>query len=629
MLEHENELLTEVTAFPYISQISAAKSKVSGTDISDTWTFSNGSQGLGVKAAHLVGGKVRIFRGSKNRPFMFFVFETQGENVKKNIIKIQKPNQSIVTIAKIIASTMKLSMSRTDVVLRIPSKTANIDAVTSISERFIKREGLQHKYKDKIDVKGNYYVVFSIDKQTPVNWEYLLGVKVDNDTVDDASAEKLEMQVKRMMPKKISLVGVAGTDYSDKTYAKQLDDFLAKNPNPLNDAFEENETIDYSVTIHNYDIPLINNRTIDYIKSRFGAGRYAEGAMELIGDFTTRKITVEDVCLMNDRGREAIRLIKNYADGDTDFEGRLLLYIVDAAKQIYIYQHDDAEKPIPSTITTASQKVKDAIYYYTDDTYGDINSALLGEWNIGNSGKSELVSEMDQCFRENGVKINSNMPVYRGMYMKRDLLKQTIEKKLFHFRTYVSTSISIDTAMSFSPQSFIDIPSYESIEQLIGDDKFGESSGVLMSIDNIQNTLSIIPGEYSRFKRELEVILARGTTVRVNNVYGREDKLSKLHVLMNTSVVSPSDIQINETIYDGDYFMLTGELKQLNESELMSFGDFSNLNENKKVKSKKSNDKLIAGELALKLYAKSKMKLSKEERAEQLRLHKKYVLNCG
>lgn len=626
----ENELLTEVTAFPYISQISAATKKSHPTDdIADTWTFSNGSQGLGVKSAHLVKGKLRAFRKSK-LPLMFFVFETQGEKVKKNIIKIQKPNQSVVTIAKIIASTMKSSMTRTDVVLRIPSKTTNIDAVASISERFIKREGLQHKYKDKIDVKGNYYMVFSIDKQNSVDWEYLLGVKVDNDTVDDASAEKLEMQVKRMMPKKISLVGVVGTNYNGKAYHKNLDKYLSKNPSPVVNSFIEKETINYSGFNYDHDFPLINNRSIDRLKSRTSTERYAEGAIELIGDFVNRKITFEDVCLMNDRGREAVRLINNYSDGDQDYAGRLLYHIVESAKDVHMYPSGDNAEPLESTIESAPQKIKDSIISYTDGEFSNINKSLMGDSDIYNKTNLELVSTMDDIFRKYGIRLNNDIIAYRGMFINIGIFSKILEQKIFHFRTYVSTTTNIDVAHNFAPQSVSDIPKFKEITELPEDrTNWKPMQNMLFSIRGLNNTLAIIPGKHARYPIEHEIILSRGTTIRIDSAYGDDSEEGKINVMANASIISPSDIQINEAIYDGDYFMLTGELKQLTESELMSFNEFSTLNENKKTKSKKSNDKLIAGELALKLYAKSKMKLSKEERAEQLRLHKKYVLNCG
>ena len=100
-----------------------------------------------------------------------------------------------------------------------------------------------------------------------------------------------------------------------------------------------------------------------------------------------------------------------------------------------------------------------------------------------------------------------------------------------------------------------------------------------MSISNVVVPV-IVPGTVHKFPSEVEVILPRGVTLKIESIKLVNENISNdAFVHWQTSVVSPKDISVNE-VYDGDLFLKTGEMK------LMSFGQF---NEAKAVVKKESD----------------------------------------
>jgi hypothetical protein len=204
---------------------------------------------------------------------------------------------------------------------------------------------------------------------------------------------------------------------------------------------------------------------------------------------------------------------------------------------------------------------------YCGLSFETVNRFLLnGELRAEQNEIEDIIKTMDRAFTESASIVPKDTVVYRSMAFPDWMFIETLEDKVFHFRTYVSTSLSPYVGLTFAGAglkpvvgcSYIDDPEEISTEPM--NTKISTS----MAIRDIHTVPVIIPGKISNSPRECELILPRGTTIRLNKVaIGRGAVYMTRKIdsaIMDCSVVDPSELSESVEIFDGDELFKTGRL---------------------------------------------------------------------
>lgn len=198
-----------------------------------------------------------------------------------------------------------------------------------------------------------------------------------------------------------------------------------------------------------------------------------------------------------------------------------------------------------------------------------VDSILKGFSEVYNKANVEKSTLMDSASAYDNVKLN--MVVASGNANLNG--SETISNKVVG-NGYVSNK---PTPVKTLPHVDGFQKKIMSVEPMTDDKYTGIAIVVSMTITDVQVPV-IVPGDNHKHSNELEVILPRGVTLKINNEtyhkFGSSNQNSGIH--WNTTVLNPSEIAVNE-VYDGDLFVKTGEMK------LMEFKSFQSKKE--KVKS--------------------------------------------
>lgn len=259
------------------------------------------------------------------------------------------------------------------------------------------------------------------------------------------------------------------------------------------------------------------------------------------------------------------------------------------------------------------------LHAYVGSSYKYINDYLLGLDDYGKDTVEKWIESIDSAF-ENGVRLPKGTKLFRGQQTKREAIEVSLENKHFYFKNYVSTSMApiifggygraydamdpdaLNTDAS-TPKEVLDSVSTVQPDS-ITNSEMGELR-LAFVISGAEKIKTIVTNAgISSLAFEAEVILPRGTVLRIDKMYGTAQKLQandytrSKSVLMECTVVSPEQLS-ETTIYDGDK-LLEGELVesdysfssfvgQLNEAKaetpdwlgeaLASFVDINNLPE--------------------------------------------------
>ncbi|AUE23095.1 Alt-like RNA polymerase ADP-ribosyltransferase [Citrobacter phage CF1 ERZ-2017] len=260
------------------------------------------------------------------------------------------------------------------------------------------------------------------------------------------------------------------------------------------------------------------------------------------------------------------------------------------------------------------------LHAYVGSSYKYINDYLLGLDEYGKDTAIEKwIESIDSAF-ENGVRLPKGTKLFRGQQTKREAIEVSLENKHFYFKNFVSTSMApiifggygraydamdpdaLNTDAS-TPKEVLDSVSTVQPDS-ITNSEMGELR-LAFVISGAEKIKTIVTNAgISSLAFEAEVILPRGTVLRIDKMYGTAQKLQandytrSKSVLMECTVVSPEQLS-ETTIYDGDK-LLEGELVesdysfssfvgQLNEAKaetpdwlgeaLASFVDINNLPE--------------------------------------------------
>ncbi|QHJ75743.1 RNA polymerase ADP-ribosylase [Acinetobacter phage vB_AbaM_PhT2] len=241
-----------------------------------------------------------------------------------------------------------------------------------------------------------------------------------------------------------------------------------------------------------------------------------------------------------------------------------------------------------------------AIREYTGSEFSDINDYLLGKHDPY-PGIENIIDDLDAAFK-NGTTLERGTILYRGQSVKFGQMKSIMDTKMLYFKNFVSTSLYPVIYGGFGNATVSIDPGAQDETNLTGSD-LAKSSAYhsaykeliqANTIEDIDAPLTaaliikgadkinvIVPGEHSFYPDECEVILPRGTILKVNKVVGEvnDNETTYGAVLMETTVVGPEQIDENEDVYDGDLFLTEGKLEKISPSFANFYTNDVELNE--------------------------------------------------
>lgn len=217
---------------------------------------------------------------------------------------------------------------------------------------------------------------------------------------------------------------------------------------------------------------------------------------------------------------------------------------------------------------------------YTGTDYKDINNALLGLDSFPKVVQ-EKVSRLDDVIVRKGTKLPEDTVLYRLQRVKSDESKRLLENKVFYFRNFVSTSLKplIFNYSPFGANATLAVTgtdfdtTSQSTDEFIDDVQLDQAKGEDITyafvISKASRIKSLVLGASSKYPTESEVVLPRGTTLKINKIYGRDsaaDDYNHKAMLLMSEVMDPELLDESVDVYDGDMFLSEGTLVPIKKS---------------------------------------------------------------
>lgn len=246
----------------------------------------------------------------------------------------------------------------------------------------------------------------------------------------------------------------------------------------------------------------------------------------------------------------------------------------DEISKLYKNLYDSAEYSKPE-IT--------AINDYTNMDYEEINQFLLGVQKPSKAIVNTTIPNLDNAFSK-GVKLDKSTVLYRCQRHNYSELNKSVENKILYFPNFVSTTlkpiffnnefsnalVSSDKEMDWESASRSTMG--DNIVDNTEQEKPSDSIARLgIMISGAHKVKVVVPGALSRFPHEAEVILPRGSALKIKSVHGSGSLAKKF--LVDTNYIAPEQIDESLEMYDGDKFLNEGVL------EKYSFSNFVNKQE--------------------------------------------------
>lgn len=224
-----------------------------------------------------------------------------------------------------------------------------------------------------------------------------------------------------------------------------------------------------------------------------------------------------------------------------------------------------------------------AVKTYTGSAYGDINDFLIGSYGDNASTQIKRIENLDRAF-EKGVKLPNNTKLFRGMSAKITPFENMIRNKIFYFSNFVSTSL----APVFAGMYGFTVPALDQSVGLEMDVDDADTSDfkarplvqsplsriqIGMVISGADKIKVIVPGELSEHVSECEVILPRGTAIRINKLWTAQEGMSQGKAILEATVIAPEQIDESTEMYDGDTLINEGEIKSFSFSRFLTESD--------------------------------------------------------
>lgn len=253
------------------------------------------------------------------------------------------------------------------------------------------------------------------------------------------------------------------------------------------------------------------------------------------------------------------------------------------AKNVSATIEDITRTRTPLQYTNAEKR---GIKEYVGSGYSDINNMLLGRYKADNYDTlsykevTTAIKNLDDAFKR-GDRIPEGLTLWRSQSVRKPIFEAMVKNRVFYFRNYVSTSLSPiifggwkgNQAVAMASDNTravlnVDksdetaiVPDQEiRLSKEYGEERIRVSIGWAISGGDKVNV--IYPGDLSNMSGEMEVILPRGTMLKVNKITDASysDGLVYNNQKFIQAEVMTSDQLDEAVVYDGDVLMETGEV---------------------------------------------------------------------
>lgn len=264
-----------------------------------------------------------------------------------------------------------------------------------------------------------------------------------------------------------------------------------------------------------------------------------------------------------------------YLPSDIEYSEKLssISKIIQAISSSYTDVVSSSYRNLEESIDYTAEE-KDAITNYTSQNYEDINSFLLGNDEATKKTINTYIPNLDKAFSK-GVKLDRSTILYRAQRHEYKDLDKSVQNKILYFPNFVSTSLApifFNKGFSNSASSYIGQPqdwetqARETLGDKVVDSNAERSSDYIarlgIMISGVHKVKVIVPGDLSRFSHESEVILPRGSALKIRSIHG-SGELSK-SFLIDTVYMPPEDLVKCTEVFDGDKFLNEGVLEKIN-----------------------------------------------------------------
>lgn len=230
-------------------------------------------------------------------------------------------------------------------------------------------------------------------------------------------------------------------------------------------------------------------------------------------------------------------------------------------------------------VSDFTSKQEDAIVLYTTNEYTKINDFLLGKDPSSKRFYKDIIPELDSAF-EKGVQLDKSTILYRAHRLFYTDMTKAVENKILYFPNYISTTLKPKVFSEIPKVKEPEKPSWSDIaQQTLNTDlvsaETNDSSKSLFDlaivIKGVDKVKVIVPGQLSKYADEAEVILPRGSALKINNII--PGKQHSQNLLVDTAYIAPEQIEESMELYDGDKFLNEGKLEKLDFSSFMNKKD--------------------------------------------------------
>lgn len=235
-----------------------------------------------------------------------------------------------------------------------------------------------------------------------------------------------------------------------------------------------------------------------------------------------------------------------------------------------------------------SEEEFNAISAYTGQSYEVINDTLLGKLPSLNEKVLDLIKTLDGAFAK-GTTLDKGVLLYRGQKLKFGLFEPIVNAKLMYFRNFVSASLypiiyggyasagealpdNAEDVTDLSFNDYIKSPALNKFDIANAQDdpeyvKKRKSVSLGIVIKGGHKIKTITPGKISKYLSECEVILPRGTMIKIDKITASlaEDDMDNT-ALIESTIIGPEQFDESVDVYDGDKFLTEGVLEKLKPS---------------------------------------------------------------
>ncbi|ARW57623.1 hypothetical protein [Kosakonia phage Kc304] len=261
----------------------------------------------------------------------------------------------------------------------------------------------------------------------------------------------------------------------------------------------------------------------------------------------------------------------------------------------------------PKQYTPAEKR---GIKEYCGSGYYDINNMLLGRYDETSRETMEAkevttaIKNLDDAFKK-GDRIPEGLTLWRAQTIRKPIYDSLVKNRVFYFRNYVSTSLmpiifggwkgNLGVAMtSDNTRDVLNIDGGTEDAVIKGHNiRLSQEKGetevkvsVGWAIEGAHKINVVYPGDVSHMPHEMEIILPRGTMLKINKITDASynDGIEYSNQKFIQAEVMTSEQLDEAVVYDGDALIESGELVAMDEPEgLVSFASFASSNVRKKA----------------------------------------------